>query len=122
MHMNALKDLNLEDLLGDLRSQASKRIDDMRSEGRKQARNAGGGHDDTALFSAFTVGILAGALAGAAIALLMTPFDGRQARAKLSERVDKLRSEAPTSWGGEANGNGKPAGSYEPSYNAPKPV
>ena len=120
--MNALKDLNLEDMLGDLRSQASKRIDDMRTEGRKQARNAGGGHDDTALFSAFTVGLLAGALAGAAIALLMTPFDGRQARAKLSEQVDKMRSDAPTSWGTEANGNGKPAGSYEPSYNAPKPV
>jgi len=120
--MNALKDLNLEDMLGDLRSQASKRIDDMRSEGRKQARNAGGGHDDTALFSAFTVGLLAGALAGAAIALLMTPFDGRQARAKLSEKVEKLRSDAPAGWGTEANGNGKPAGSYEPTYNAPKPV
>ena len=120
--MNALKDLNFEDMIGDLRSQASKRIDDMRSEGRKQARNAGGGHNDTALFSALAVGILAGAFAGAAIALLMTPFDGRQARAKLSERVEKLRSDVPTSWGGESNGNGKPTGSYEPSYNAPKPV
>jgi len=120
--MNALKDLKLEDLFDDLRSQAGKRIDDMRSEGRKQARNAGGGHDDSALFSAFTIGLLAGALAGAAIALLMTPFSGRQARAKLSEHVDKLRSDVPTSWGGEANGNGKPAGSYEPSYSTPKPI
>ena len=120
--MNALKDLKLEDLFDDLRSQAGKRIDDMRSEGRKQARNAGGGHDDTALFSAFTVGLLAGALAGAAIALLMTPFSGRQARAKLSEHVDKLRSDVPTSWGGEANGHAKPAGSYEPSYSTPKPI
>jgi len=120
--MNALKDLKLEDLFDDLRSQAGKRIDDMRSEGRKQARIASGGHDDTALFSAFTLGILAGALAGAAIALLMTPFSGRQARAKLSEGVDKLRSDVPASWGGEANGNGKPAGAYEPSYSMPKPI
>jgi len=122
MYMNALKDLKLEDLFDDLRTQAGKRIDDMRSEGRKQARNAGGGHDDTALFSAFTVGLLAGALAGAAIALLMTPLSGRQARAKLSEHVDKLRSDVPTSWGGEANGNGTSAGSYEPSYSTPKPI
>ena len=120
--MNALKDLKLEDLVDDLRSQAVKRIDDMRSEGRKQARNAGGGHDDTALFSAFTVGILAGALAGAAIALLVTPLSGRQARAKLSEQVEKMRSDSPTSWGAEANGNGKAASSYEPSYTSPKPI
>ena len=121
--MNALKDLKLDDLLDDLRSQASRRLDEMVSEGRKQARSAGGGHDDTALFSAFTIGILAGALAGAAIALLVTPFSGPQARAKLSERVDKMRSDngAPT-WSSEANGNGKATGSYEPSYTSPKPL
>lgn len=120
--MNALKDLKLDDVFDDLRSQASKRLDEMLSEGRKQARNAGGGHDDTALFSAFTLGILAGALAGAAIALLVTPFSGQQARAKLSERVDKLRTDAGPTWSGEASGNGKPAGSYEPSYSSPKPL
>src|SRR5258708_18346189 len=91
--MNAIKDLKLDDVLDDLRSQAAKRIDDLLSEGRKQARHAGGGHDDTALFSAFTLGILAGAIAGAAIALLVTPFSGKQARAKLSERVDKMRTD-----------------------------
>lgn len=121
--MNALKDLKLDDVFDDLRTQASKRLDEMLSEGRKQARSAGGGHDDTALFSAFTLGLLAGALAGAAIALLVTPFSGQQARAKLSERVDKLRSDdAPQSWSGEASENGKAAGSYEPSYTSPKPL
>lgn len=120
--MNALKDLKLDDMFDDLRTQASKRLDEMRTEGRKQARQAGGGHDDTALFSAFTIGILAGALAGAAIALLMTPFSGQQARAKLSDRVEKMRSEnSPQTWSTEAPGNGKAAGSYEPSYTAPKP-
>lgn len=121
--MNALKDLKLDDVFDDLRSQASKRIDDMVSDGRKQARKAGGGHDDTALFSAFTIGILAGAIVGAAIALLMTPFSGEQARAKLSERVDKIRSDNMTSWDSTSGtGNGKAAGSYEPSYSSPKPL
>jgi hypothetical protein len=124
--MNAIKDLKLEDVFDDLRAQATKRIDDLLSEGRKQARSAargaGGGHDDTALFSAFTLGILAGAIVGAAIALLITPFSGQQARAKLSERVDKLRSDEVPAWESAGGGNGKAAGSYEPSYTSPKPI
>ena len=120
--MNALKDLKLDDVFDDLRTQASKRLDTMLSEGRKQARSAGGGHDDAMVFSAFTIGILAGAIAGAAIALLVTPFSGKQARAKLSERVDKMRTDNLPSWGGEANGNGKSASSYEPSYTTPKNI
>jgi len=121
--MNALKDLKLDDVFDDLRSQASKRIDELLADSRKQARKAGGGHDDTALFSAFTIGILAGAIVGAAIALLATPFSGSQARAKLSERVDKMRSDNMTSWdSGTGTGNGKAAGSYEPTYTSPKPI
>ena len=122
--MNAIKDLKLDDVLDDLRSQATKRIDDLIAEGRKQARAAAGGHDDTALLSAFTFGILAGAIVGAAAALLVTPFSGRQARAKLSERVDKIRSDNVPSWNSEtgSGGNGKATGSYEPSYSAPKPI
>lgn len=121
--MNALKDLKLDEVFDDLRSQASKRIDDMLADGRKQARKATGGHDDTALFSAFTIGILAGAIVGAAIALLMTPFSGEQARAKLSERVDKIRSDNMSGWESTSGtGNGKAAGTYEPTYSSPKPL
>lgn len=120
--MNAIKDLKLDDVLDDLRSQATKRIDDLINEGRKQARQAGGGHDDTALFSAFTLGILAGAIVGAAVALLITPFSGQQARAKLSERVDKLRSDEVPTWEPAGGGNGKATGSYEQSYTSPKPI
>lgn len=120
--MNAIKDLKLDDMFDDLRSQASKRLDDLRSEGRKQARTVGGGHNDTALFSAFTLGILAGAVVGAAIALLMTPLSGEQARAKLSAGVDKMRSDKPPGWDASTGtGNGKTA-AYEPAYNAPKPL
>jgi len=124
--MNAIKDLKLEDLLDDLRVRAMERIDDLVKEGRKQARHAGGGHETTSLFSAFTIGMLAGAIAGAAIALLMTPLSGTQARAKLAERVDKLRSDSSdqVNWDEtpSASGNGKAAGSYEPDYTTPKPV
>ena len=121
--MNAIKDLKLDDVLDDLRSQATKRIDDFITEGRKQARHAGGGHDDTALFSAFTLGILAGAVVGAAVALLITPFSGQQARAKLSEHVDKMRTDNMPNWeSGSSTGNGKAAGSYEPTYSSPKPL
>jgi hypothetical protein len=119
--MNAIKDLKLDEVLDDLRAQAIKRVDDLMTEGRKQARSASGGHDDTALFSAFTLGILAGAIVGAAIALLITPFSGQQARAKLSAQVDKIRSDDTPGWDA-GTGNGKAAGSYEPSYSPPKPV
>jgi hypothetical protein len=112
--MNAIKDLNLDDVIDEL---------------RKRARHASGGHETTTLFSAFTIGILAGAVVGAAIALLMTPLSGTQARAKLAERVDKMRSDNSDSadkvnWdeAPSASGNGKAAGSYEPDYTAPKPV
>jgi len=121
--MSALKDLKFDDVFEDLRSQASKRIDDMLAESRKQARKASGGHDDTALFSAFTFGILAGAIVGAAIALLITPFNGQETRRKLSEQVDKVRSDNTSTWDtGTGIGNGKAAGSYEPSYTSPKPI
>src|SRR5258708_14728779 len=119
--MNAIKDLKLDDVLDDLRSQATKRIDDLLSEGRKQARHAGGGHDDTALFSAFPLGILVGAIAGAAIALLVTPFSGKQARARLSERVDRMRTDntMPAWDASTVAGNGTAAGSNDPTYPTP---
>jgi len=49
--MNALKDHKLDDMFDDLRTQASKRLEELLSDGRKQARNAGGGlgHGDGGL-------------------------------------------------------------------------
>jgi YtxH-like protein len=125
--MNAMiKDLKLEDVLEHLRARSSRRIEQLMSEGRRQARHASGGHETTTLFSAFTIGILAGAIVGAAIALLITPLSGKQAREKLSERVDKLRSDNSdkVNWDEvpSASGNGKAAASYEPDYTAPKPL
>ena len=115
-----LKDLKLDGVIDDLRSQAGKRFDDMVGEGRSQARKAGGGHDDGALISMFTVGLLAGAIVGAAVALLMTPMNGTDARRKLSDQVDKMRSGAVLPGSGtstpeweKTNGNGTPvSGTY----------
>lgn len=108
-----LKDLKLDEVTRDLRSQASKRFDDMVGEGRSQARRAGGGHDDGALFSAFIIGLLAGAVVGAAIALLMTPVSGTDARRKLSDQVDKMRSGAAVPEWEKTSGNGTPvSGTY----------
>lgn len=114
--MANLKDLKLDEVIDDLRSQASKRFDGMVGEGRSQARRAGGGHDDGAMFSVFTIGLLAGALVGAAVALLMTPVSGTDARRKLSDQVDKMRSGSTApDWEKTTgpSGNGTPvSGSY----------
>lgn len=111
-----IKDLKLDEVVDDLRSQASKRLDDLVGEGRSQARRAGGGHDDGAMFSVFTIGLLFGALVGAAVALLMTPVSGTDARRKLSDQVDKIRSgTAVPDWEKTTtpSGNGTPAsGTY----------
>lgn len=101
-----LKDLKLDELTRDLRSQASKRLDEMVGEGRTQARRAGGGHDDGAVFAAFTIGLLAGALVGAAVALLLTPVSGTAARRTLSDQVDKIRSGADVPDRERTSGNG----------------
>ncbi len=114
----AIKDLKLDDVIDEIRGQASKRIDGLLSEGKSQARRAGGGHDDTAVFSAFTLGLLVGALAGAAIALLLTPMSGVQARSKLTERVDQMRGggEPGNSWEHPTgNGGNSRTGAYEPT-------
>jgi len=108
-----LKDLKLDEVLDDLRAQASKRLDDVIGEGRSQARRAGGGHDDGTLFSVFTIGLLAGALVGAAVALLMTPVSGTAARRKLSDQVDKMRGGTAAPEWERTTGNGTPAsGAY----------
>jgi len=121
-----LKDFKLDEVIDDLRSQASKRFDDMVGDGRSQARKAAGGHDDGTMFSVFTLGLLAGALVGAAVALLMTPVSGTDARRKLSDQVDKMRSGTTTSeWEktSGSTGNGTPvSGTYPSSGSYPSPT
>lgn len=99
------KDLKLDELVGGWRDEATKRASDLIGDGRSQARRSLGHHDDSQMFAMFVGGVLIGALVGAAVALLMTPFTGNEARKRISERVETLRSSADDlGMGGGSNG------------------
>ncbi len=61
-----------------------------------------GRSDPTPGFLYFGLGLVFGALAGLAVAMLATPYNGVQARQKLSEKVDQVRKARE-----EAGTNGK---------------
>ena len=117
---------DLQDVVDDLKGQASKRANDLLGEGTKRAndlfgdgktevRRAVGGHSDGAIFGTLALGLLLGAIVGAAIALLFAPFTGDEARRRLGESVDKVRPTEPATKAG--NGSTRPvstAGSNAP--------
>ena len=113
--MVSVKDL--QDVVDDLKGQASKRASDLLGEGTKRAndlfgegksevRRAVGGHSDGALFGTLALGLVLGAIVGAAIALLFAPFTGDEARRRLSESVEKVRPSDATTKAG--NGSTRP--------------
>jgi len=113
--MVSVKDL--QDVVDDLKGQASKRANDLLDEGSKRAnelfgdgksevRRAVGGHSDGTVFGTLALGLLLGAIVGAAIALLFAPFTGDEARRRLSESVDKVRPTEPAVKAG--NGSTRP--------------
>ena len=122
--MVSVKDL--QDVVDDLKDQASKRANDLLGEGTKRAnelfgdgktevRRAVGGHSDGAILGTLALGLLLGAIVGAAIALLFAPFTGDEARRRLGESVDKVRPTDPATKAG--NGSTRPvstAGSNAP--------
>lgn len=110
----------LQDVVDDLKDQASKRASDLFGEGTKRAndlfgegkgevRRAVGGHSDGALFGTLALGLVLGAIVGAAIALLFAPFTGDEARRRLSESVEKVRPNEPATKAG--NGSTRPVSS-----------
>ena len=117
---------DLQDVVDELKGQASKRANDLLGEGTKRAnemfgegksevRRAVGGHSDGAIFGTLALGLLLGAIVGAAIALLFAPFTGDEARRRLGESVDKVRPTDPATKAG--NGSTRPvstAGSNAP--------
>jgi len=116
----------LQDVVDDLKDQASKRASDLFGEGTKRAndlfgegkgevRRAVGGHSDGEIFGTLALGLVLGAIVGAAIALLFAPFTGDEARRRLSESVDKVRPTEPATKAG--NGSTRPVSSV--GTNAP---
>ena len=113
--MVSVKDL--QDVVDELKGQASKRASDLLGEGTKRAndlfgdsknevRRAVGGHSDGALFGTLALGLVLGAIVGAGIALLFAPFTGDEARRRLSESVEKVRPTDTTTKAG--NGSTRP--------------
>ena len=81
----------LQGVVDDFREQAAKRAADLLGEGRTEVRRAVGGHSDGTVLGMFALGIVLGAVVGAAIALLFAPISGGLARRKIVESVDRVR-------------------------------
>ena len=118
--LSDLKGIKLDEILGDLRDEAGKRASSLIGEGRgqvKTARRAIADPNDGDMFGAFVLGIAVGALVGAAVALLLTPVSGSEARRKLTEQAEKVRKDAGSEWDAHTGmENGKTA------YQAPAPI
>ncbi len=123
-----LKGLKLDELLSDWRDEASKRASSLVSDGRtqvKRGRRAVADPNDGDMFGAFVLGVTVGALIGAAIALVLTPVSGSEARKKLTEKADKLRGESGPEWesgGASGTDNGKTVYQTTPTYGGSAPV
>ena len=105
--MVSVKDL--QDVIDDLRGQATKRANELLGEGKTEVRRAIGGHSDGAIFGTLALGLVLGAIVGAAIALLFAPFTGDEARRRLGESVEKVRTTDPAAKTG--NGSTRPVSS-----------
>jgi len=91
--MVSVKDL--QDVVDDLKLQASKRASELLGDSKTEVRRVVGGHSDGTVLGMLGLGLVLGAIVGAALALLFTPFSGDEARRKLSERVEKVRTTEP---------------------------
>ncbi|MGH2449739.1 MAG: YtxH domain-containing protein [Candidatus Limnocylindria bacterium] len=107
----AIRDMKLDEIL----NEASRRAGDLLGEGRSQVRRAVGGHDDGALMGTFAIGLIVGAVVGAALALLLTPYNGDEARRRIGRRVEEMRASEPE-WQRTGNGQPAPVGSAQTGY------
>src|SRR5438045_5312528 len=105
--MVSVKDL--PDVVDDLKGEATKRASELFGEGKSEVRRVVGGHSDGAIFGTLALGLVLGAIVGAAIALLFAPFTGDEARRRLTESVDKVRTNEPATKAG--NGSIRPVSS-----------
>ena len=122
-----LKGVKWDELFSDWRDEASKRAGGLLSEGRgqvKRGRRAVADPNDGDMFGAFVLGVTVGALIGAAIALVLAPVSGSEARKKLAERAEKMRGESGPEWESSTAGtdNGKTAYQTTPTFGGSAPV
>jgi hypothetical protein len=96
---------DLQDVVDDLKDQAAKRASDLLSDSKSQVRGVVGGHSDSTLLTTFALGVVLGALVGAALSLLFTPMSGEEARRRIGQNVDKMRTGEPM---GVGNGQSRP--------------
>ena len=96
----------LRDIFDELRSEAGKRASDVMSDVTIGRRSASPG------LLWLGIGLALGAAIGMVAAILASPYSGTQARAKITERVEKMRKQHADA---ETNGHpvATPTGTYE---------
>jgi len=96
----------LRAIFDELRNEAGKRANDAMSDVAIGRRSAAPG------LLLFGIGLTLGAAIGMIAAILASPYSGEQARAKITERVEKMRKQHEES---ETNGHpiATPTGTYE---------
>lgn len=109
--LSDLKGIKLDEILSDLSEKAAKRASGFMSDAGqpvKRGRRAIADQNDGDMFAAFILGLSVGAVIGAALALVLTPVSGSEARRKLSEKAERLRGEGAPEWESSgASGNGR---------------
>lgn len=125
--LSDLKGIKLDDILSEIKDQAGKRASGLIGDGGEQVkrgRRAIADTNDGDMVAAFILGLSVGALIGAALALVLTPVSGSEARRKLSERAEKLRGENAPDWEttGSPSGNGRGYQATAPGYGAGAPI
>ncbi len=81
---------DLRDMFSDLTNQAGKRAGDALSKAEMPDLSSIGRREPPALLW-FGIGLTLGALIGMLAAFLSSPYNGEQARQKISEQVEKVR-------------------------------
>lgn len=115
-----LRDVDRKDvveLLDELRTIASKGASELLGSGRKNARRAIGAPGEGAVPAALIGGIVVGAIVGALLALVFSPFGSGEARQRLTKEVVRIRERIPAKTKGQGDHNG---GSYYPTEDAPE--
>jgi hypothetical protein len=97
---------DLRDMFDDIRTEAGKRAGEAVNDVQIGRRSGPPG------LLLFGIGLTLGAAIGLIAAIFMSPYSGEQARAKISERVDKMREQHDQA---ETNGApvATPTGTYE---------